>query len=248
VFFGEMSILRTAFPGQVPKNWAAALLGSVLGQDCCLCGSGTRGALVCGACDGQLPRIGCACRACAAPLPTAGLCGACLCDPPRFQRATAVFEYRFPVDRLVQRFKYGGALALGAWLAHSLASRCGRDGRPDLLVAPPLTARRLRERGFNQSVELARGAGRALGIAVDAFALQRTGEAPPQQGLGRRARRANLRGAFRARRRFDGARVAMVDDVLTTGATLEALAEVLLEAGAASVEAWVVARTPAPGE
>jgi ComF family protein len=243
-----MSILPAAFSGQLPKNWAGGLLGRALGQDCCLCGAATRGALVCGPCDEGLPRVGLACCRCAAPLPMPGTCGACLRAPPLFRRATTVFEYRFPIDRVVQRFKYGGALALGAWLSRSLAQRCEGGERPDVLVAPPLTARRLRERGFNQGVELARGAGRVLGIAVDAFALERVREAPPQQALGRRARRANLRGVFRARRRFDGARVAMVDDVLTTGATLEALAEALLGAGAASVEAWVVARTPAPGE
>jgi len=156
----------------------------------------------------------------------------------------ARFEYRFPVDRLVQRFKYAGDLALGRWLALRLAERVRDLPRPDLLVAPPLAAQRLRDRGFNQSVELARVVGRSLGVRHEPAGLRRARATAPQAGLGRRARQANLRGAFACRRSFQGLHVAIVDDVMTTGATAHTLARVLKAAGAARVSAWTVARAP----
>ena len=234
-----MSIFRREPPEQLPGIWA-------LGQDCALCGAASGTSLVCADCEAALPRVGRACERCALALPVGGVCGACRLRPPAFDDALAAFEYAFPLDRMVQRFKYAADLALGAWLARRLARRCARAARPDVLVAPPLTRRRLRERGFNQSVELARVVGRELGIVHRAFALERLRDALPQQALGARARRANLLHAFRARRRFDGAHVALVDDVMTTGATAEALARVLREAGAARVSVWSVARTPPP--
>lgn len=159
----------------------------------------------------------------------------------------AVFDYRFPVDRLVQRFKFAGDLAAGRWLALQLVRRVRAEPRPDLLVAPPLTRARLRERGFNQSVELARVVGRELGVPHAHRALRKVRETPPQQGLGRRARHANLRGAFRCELRLQGERVAIVDDVLTTGATTATLAAVLREAGAGEVVVWSLARAPGRG-
>ncbi len=148
------------------------------------------------------------------------------------------------MDRLVQRFKYGGDLALGRWLAQRLAERVDALPRPDVLVAPPLAPGRLRERGFNQAVELARTLGRELGVRQDIASLQRSRATVPQAGLGRRARQANLRGAFACRRSFAGLHVAIVDDVMTTGATAHTLARVLKAAGAARVSAWAVARAP----
>jgi len=112
----------------------------------------------------------------------------------------------------------------------------------------PLTSRRLRERGFNQAAEIARVVARSLRVPCPLRALERTRDAPPQSRLGRRARRANLRGAFRCRIRLSGRRVALVDDVITTGATAHAAAQALRRAGASRVDIWVVARTPAPGE
>jgi predicted amidophosphoribosyltransferase len=117
---------------------------------------------------------------------------------------------------------------------------------PDLLLAPPLSASRLRARGFNQALELAKVVGRELGVAVDPGGVPRPPETAPQPGLGRPARQENLRNAFRCRRDLAGRSVAIVDDVLTTGATAEALAGVLRAAGAGSVAVWVVARTPEP--
>jgi ComF family protein len=114
--------------------------------------------------------------------------------------------------------------------------------RPDLLVAPPLTRARLRERGFNQALELAKTVGRELGVAVAIEGLRKVRETAPQPSLGGKARRRNLRGAFACRTSLAGAHVAIVDDVLTTGATADAVARVLKGAGAARVSLWTVAR------
>jgi ComF family protein len=203
-------------------NFSAAL--DLLGRDCLLCMER--------AADGMV------CRACAATLPRAA----------RFEGAVACYEYRFPVDRLVQRFKFAGDLAVGRWLSLQLAQRVRGEPRPVVIIPMPLTSRRLRERGFNQAGQIARVVARSLRVPCAHRALERTRDAPPQSKLGRRARRANLRGAFRCRVRLDGRRVALVDDVITTGATARAAAQALLRGGASRVDIWAVARTPAPGE
>jgi ComF family protein len=174
------------------------------------------------------------------------VCGQCLRHPPAFDAARAALLYRFPVDRLVLRFKACGDFAAGRWLAGELARATLHLDAPDLLVAPPLAASRLRERGFNQALELARAVGRARGIRVDARAMVKARETPLQASLDRRARLANLRDAFQVRAAVAGLHVAIVDDVMTTAATAEALAGALKQAGAAHVSAWVAARTPDP--
>jgi len=193
------------------------------GQDCALCGRVGGRHWICAACERSLP----------AAFPQPG--------------CVAPYAYRFPVDRLVQRFKFAGDLAAGRWLGERLAERVRGEPRPDLLVAPPLAVPRLRERGFNQAHELAKVVGRTLGVPVARRGLSRRRETTPQSGLGRAARRANLAGAFDCRLDLRGRRVAIVDDVLTTGATAEALGETLKQGGAVAVEVWVVARTPEPG-
>lgn len=176
----------------------------------------------------------------------AGLCGSCLAQPPRFDAVASAFAYGFPVDRLVQRFKFSGDLALGAWLGEALARQVASRPRPDFLIPAPLSAQRLRGRGFNQALLLARRVGRRLGIALDANAAAKPRDTPPQARLSRVARQANLRDAFVCPRRLDGLHLAIVDDVMTTGATADALAAALKAAGATRVDAWVVARTPQP--
>lgn len=188
-----------------------------------MCGSVGEPTLVCEACERSLSR--------AMPHP------ACI----------APYAYRYPVDRLVQRFKFAGDLAAGRWLGERLADRVREEPRPDLLVTPPLATHRLRERGFNQAHELAKTVGRALDLPVARRGLSRRRQTTPQPGLGRLARRANLAGAFECRLDLRGRRVAIVDDVLTTGATADALGEALRQCGASAVEVWVVARTPDPG-
>ena len=123
----------------------------------------------------------------------------------------------------------------------------GAQPRPDLLVAPPLTPSRLRQRGFNQALEIAKVVGRSHGVHVLLDALAKTRETVPQPSLSARERRANLRGAFACRADVRGLSVAVVDDVITTGGTVLSIAQALREAGAAHVCAWSVARTPLAG-
>jgi ComF family protein len=229
---------------QMLKKKAGAALLAAIGQDCALCGARSDASLVCGDCDRALPRLGACCARCALPLPAAGTCGACLRRASRFDAACAAFEYRFPVDRLIGRFKFAGDLAVGAWLAGRLAERVSSETRPDLLVVPPLSAHGLRERGFNQAVEIAKVLSSRLGRRLAPTAITKVRETPTQHLLDARGRRANLRGAFACGVRLAGEAVAIVDDVVTTGATADVLAGVLKDAGAGRVVVWSVARTP----
>ena len=228
---------------QPPILWAVCHR-RLWSQDCVLCLDGAGERLVCAACEAGLGEVSRPCPGCALPLPPGGACAPCRRHPYAFDAAAARFEYRFPLDRLVQRFKYSGDLAVGRWLALRLAERVRGLPRPDVLVAPPLAPERLRERGFNQSVALAAALGRELGGRQDLTSRRRRRATAPQAGLGRRARQANLRDAFACRGRFDGQHVAIVDDVMTTGATAHTLARVLKAAGAERVSAWAVARAP----
>ncbi|HYC36826.1 MAG TPA: ComF family protein [Usitatibacter sp.] len=218
-------------------------LSDLVGNDCAFCGAPAVDVL-CQRCDNAVPRLEIACARCAAVLPAPGVCGRCLGSPPAFDRAAAALQYCFPVDRLVHRFKFQGDFAMGTWLGTQLARRVEGMPRPKLLVAPPLGARRLRERGFNQSVELARTVGSALGIAVDPFIVCRVRDTVAQRGLDAEERRRNLAGAFECRGTVRGLHVGVIDDVITTGATVDAVAAALKGAGAQAVSIWAAARTP----
>jgi ComF family protein len=246
LFFNKMSNFSEPRPIQAPVFSAGRFPWP--GQDCALCGAVSGDAVICGACEAALPRLGKSCERCAVPLPMAGVCGRCQRHAPAFDAALASFEYRFPIDRVIHRFKYSADLAMGRWLSLRLLDRVRVEPLPDLIVAPPLTAARLRERGFNQAVEIAKVVGRKLRVPCVLAGLAKVRETAPQPGLGRAQRRANLRHAFRCDLALDGERVALVDDVMTTGATADALARVLKAAGAATVSVWAVARTPDPAE
>lgn len=193
------------------------------------------------------------CRRCAARLPgdgAADCCGACLREPPPWERAVALADYAWPWDTLVSRLKYHAALELAPLLADALAERIAASGAalPQWVLPVPLSDARLRERGYNQAWELARRVARRLGCRSDGAALLRIKDTPPQLALPREARAANLRGAFLVAPRraalLRDADIALVDDVLTTGATAGEAARTLHRAGAARVQCWVVARTP----
>jgi len=194
-----------------------------------------------------LPRCGrCGLRL---ALPVA-VCGACLRDPPPFEHTVCVADYGFPWDALIAAFKFRGRPELATVLAGRLRAAIAASAAPppQCLLPVPLAPARLAERGYNQAWELARRLAHALGVPADAQLLWRPADGVHQAALGRAERQRNLVGAFmvdpRRRGELAGRRVALVDDVMTTGATARAAATALLRAGAAAVDLWVVARTP----
>lgn len=201
------------------------------------------------------------CRQCGLAWPAAGTrpdlpCGACLATPPAFDLAVAAADYGFPWDRLISRFKFEQspelAAPLAALLADAVAMRLAQTGwpAPDWVLPVPLAPQRLAERGYNQAWDLARRLAPVLGLRASATLLERWRETPHQVGAGRAERRRNLADAFlvdpRHHAAIAGRRLALVDDVLTTGITAEAATRALRAAGAAHVQVWVIARTPPP--
>ena len=171
------------------------------------------------------------------------LCGHCLKSPPAFDRTHALFRYEYPLDAMLQRYKYGHLLTMAETFGKLLADSIVTDDLPDVIIPMPLHPQRLQERGFNQAVEIARIIGKKLQIKLDTQSCARTKLAPPQVSLPLKQRVKNMRDAFSFQTRLDGLRVALLDDVMTTGASLNALAKTTKAAGASHVECWVVART-----
>jgi ComF family protein len=222
----------------------ARAMQRALPQACVLCATPSGNAIICSACAAQMPTIAGACPHCALACPDSLVCGACLARPPPLDAAVAAWRYAFPADRLLHAFKYGGRLALAEPLAHALASavRARASALPDCLVAMPLSPRRQRERGFNHAHEIARRLSARLRVP-QAGDVRRVRDTAPQAGLTLRERTRNVRDAFVAGATLAGRRVAIVDDVMTTGATVHAAAIAIRRAGAIRVDAWVVART-----
>ena len=193
-------------------------------------------------CHAQLPALTHArCPQCATPTTAAQLCGACIANPPAYASVSAAYQYAWPFSTLIQQFKYAGNLALAPMLAEAL---CASHPTPvDLIVPMPLGPARLRERGFNQALELARVASVLTNTPLNADACRRAHDRPPQAMLPWRERTKNIRGAFVYNADLSGLRVAVVDDVMTTGATLNELARTLRKAGATEVHGWMVGRT-----
>lgn len=218
------------------------MIGHRLVLQCCLlCHANSGERILCENCDQKLPRlVGPICGQCATPLPAGHRCGSCLASPPYFDRLVVPFPYVFPIDALIQALKYGGRLTVSRMLADALAGKI--DERVDLLIPMPISGARLRERGFNQAHEIARLVSRVTGTELAVDVCRRVGHGPPQAMLPWQLRARNVRGAFVCDAGLDGMRIAVLDDVVTTGATLNEIARVLKRAGAAHVSGWCVAR------
>jgi len=219
---------------------------------CLLCGAhGMPGLDLCADCAADMPRNLSCCGHCALPLPAAAAsCGHCLRHPPTWDAAWAPFRYGWPLDRLETRYKFAGDLAAGRVLA-TLWERepvLPSSALPQVLLPVPLHRGRLRRRGFNQALELARPLARAFGLPLHAQALCRVRATQAQSDLDAASRRRNVRHAFAvAPGTHLPGHVAVVDDVMTTGATLAECARVLRQYGVARVDVWALARAPLPG-
>lgn len=223
----------------------ATFIANLFGlRECLLCAARCDAAHgFCAPCLRALPRNAHACARCALPLAQdTALCGRCQRKPPAFTRTYAAFRYAAPIDRLIVALKYRQELhlahSLGSYMAHSLA----QIPRPDAIVPVPLHASRLRERGYNQALELARPLARAFDIPLAFRGTQRLRATPSQTELSSLARARNVRNAFACTQPFAQRHIAIVDDVMTSGQTAHAFARCLLAAGARQVDVWVLAR------
>jgi ComF family protein len=241
----------------------------LLAETCFLCGARSSEAL-CPACRAELPwHDGPACPRCARPLPLPStplrereeplaersrsqppsplrerlLCGSCLADPPPQWQTQAAFIYTYPLDRLILAGKYHHDLALLAWLGRAMAGRLRIAEPPDVIIPVPLHDAGLRKRGYNQALELAKVVARQRRLPLAYDACRCVGKQHDQASLPAKERHRNVRGVYRIHRlEAHWQRVAVLDDVMTTGATVEELARTLLRAGVESVEVWCCAR------
>lgn len=229
------------------NNWLFSIQQYLLPTVCVTCGRQAEQSFdLCRACLAAMPYLDYACRRCALPLQIDGLCGHCQRTVPPFDRTFSLFRYAHPVDHLIQQLKFNrrliNARLLGALMAEALLHR--EERLPDLIVPVPLHKKRLRWRGYNQALELARPISSHFGVPIASRCCRRVRETAVQSDLPAKQRGANVKGAFEVDVSLSGQRVAIIDDVMTTGNTAAELARVLLERGAREVDVWVCARVP----
>ena len=228
-------------------KWLSSTPSLVYPPTCLLCqGSGSGKLDLCRACAADLPRITQACQRCGLCMETVSvdLCGSCQRHPPHFDAVLAPFHYAPPVDHMIKRLKFQGKLVYARLLGNLLADavEASRAGFPEWLIPVPLHTQRLRERGFNQANEIARHLGKRLGIRVMRRQITRPRATRPQMELPAKARRGNIRNAFEVSSALNASHVAIVDDVMTTGSTVNELARILVRAGVERVQVWNCAR------
>lgn len=221
-----------------------------LPQSCCWCDEENTRGPVCNSCRARLPWNEPACRACAIPLPSAnGVCAECLEGSPPQDRSWAAFRYESAIAGQIIGLKFHARFApahvLGVLMAQRLAQR--PEPLPELLIPVPLHPRRLRLRGYNQALEIGREISGRLGIPLAPQGAQRVRMTHEQTRLSAVERRRNVRGVFEVSHLVRGRHIALLDDVITTGATAGELARVARRAGARRIEVWAAARAPLPG-
>ena len=218
---------------------------------CVLCGYQVKKPpFICHACHNSLPHNHYACWQCALPLTadtTQTLCGNCQSSPPPFSQTIAACRYEYPIDELITQFKYHEKLHFLPIVANLLLQKINNpiDGwsPPDQLIAVPMHRKQLNQRGFNQADLIARYLSKKLNITYNKNGCSRIKNNPSQRILKAKQRKQNLKNAFIASTSVQNKKIAIIDDVMTTGATVEELAKVLLKAGAKKVDVWCIART-----
>lgn len=228
------------------NNWLGIIQDWLYPPTCLLCGDpGADGRDLCRDCALDLPYNRCCCPRCGLPLgtPCSAPCGACQRKPPRFDASVTAFRYEEPVRHLIQDLKFHARYPAARVLGSLLADRVGQgEERPQCLIPVPLHSGRYRSRGFNQSIEIAREVSSRIGVPLDLGGCVRVRATRPQTELSAAERQRNLRNAFKVLGNYRGLHVALLDDVMTTGATMNELARVLRKAGALRIEAWACAR------
>ena len=231
------------------NNWLSNIQDWLLPRLCPACGNATgAGRALCPGCEASLPILTAGCPRCAIPYEhpdVSGECGACQRHPPAYARSVALYRYAPPVDHFVRALKFHHDLGVAQLLGRRLAARLAElPDRPDAIVPVPLHRQRLRLRGFNQALEIARPLARMLHVPLEPLLLERVRATGAQSDLPLEQRARNVHGAFAVRRGrpLHGLRVALVDDVMTTGSTVQAASQALRGAGVEEVSVWVVAR------
>lgn len=233
--------------------WLKFKQKSIFSTACILCNTPLRGKrlALCSGCHKDLPWLPQGCRHCASPLIgerlASKICGHCQSNPPPYHHCVCLFNYRHPVDKLITQLKFNEQLAygplLGQLMAEHLVARLATEEIPQAVIPVPLHHARLRQRGFNQAVEIARLCAKTLAIPLLHSHCRRIKDTPHQLGLDAKTRRSNLRSAFRLSKPINYRSVAIVDDVLTTGTTASALSLELLRAGVQQIHLWCIAKT-----
>jgi ComF family protein len=217
---------------------------TLLPQRCLLCSATSGNAPLCPACLDDLPRHAMpACPVCALPTPLGEVCGQCLRHPPAFDATHSAFTYDFPLDALLKALKYRGLLNVADIVATELSNTLQHQPPPDLLIPMPLHPQRLQERGFNQAVEICRKLARLNGYQLSLDSVIRVRHSEPQASLPLAQRAKNVKGVFAVTQDMAGKSVLVVDDIMTSGASLNELAKTLKQAGATRVECGLAART-----
>lgn len=227
------------------NRWIHRIQDAVYPGRCLLCGdAGCRVLELCVACRNELPGIGPACTRCGVPLPDSAVCGRCLQHPPAYDALRGPYRYAPPIDYMIKQLKFHGRLAYARLLGCLLAEALGehKPALPTCLIPVPLHTGRLRERGFNQALELARPVALKLGLPIDYASCRRTRATTAQSLLPAAARGKNVRGAFAVEAARLPPHVVLIDDIVTTGHTVDALASALKQAGVTQVTVWTVAR------
>lgn len=231
-----------------PLNFTR-LLNRTVKQPCALCQATPtlNGYALCKACLITLPYTSnnC-CPQCATPIQANInkkniICGQCLKQPPYFDATHALMRYQFPLDKLLQHYKYNEALHLSQTLGQLMAERLHLTNI-DVIVPMPLHTNRLKARGFNQSTEIAKVISKYTNIPLDLTGCEKVKDRPPQASMAYKDRINNIKKAFVCTKPYTGLHVAIIDDVMTTGATLNELSKMLKQAGAAQISCYVLAR------
>lgn len=235
------------------SSWYRALLAQLRRRHCLLCDDSHQEPHgICSPCQQDLPWLHFSCPVCGIQLPPEANhtpCGQCLREPPPYDQCLGLFHYEFPIREIIGHFKFRNRIWFARPLGTLLAERIQQHyqlHRPHFIVVPPLHKQRLKERGFNQALELARIVSKHTGIPVAPKALVKTRATAHQRGLTAGQRAQNLRGSFQVQGNFQDRHLLLIDDIVTTGHTAREIARLLKKSGATRVDVFCVARTPRP--